>query len=72
MINQGIVRTKIFLHLDEFRKLVGAPGEEMLGLKGDNPCDGIPLLSLYKRSRRRLVLHERADDCLWFEEEGGV
>ena len=48
MINQGIARTNIILHQDEFRKFVGFPVEEILDLEVDNPCDGGPLLPLDK------------------------
>ena len=58
VINQGIFHTNIVIHQDELRNFVGFPAEEMLGLEGDNPCDGIPLLPLDKRSHRRLVLHK--------------
>ena len=62
MTNQGIARTKIVLHQDEFRNFVGFPVEEVLGLKIDNPCNSGPLLPLDKRSRQSFLLHEKADD----------
>ena len=62
MINQGIARTKIILCQYDLSKFVGFSAEEMLGLEGDNPLDGNPMLPLYKCSRCRLVFLELAEN----------
>ena len=36
--------TNIVIHQEKFSKLDGFPVEEILGLEGDNPCNGGPLL----------------------------
>ena len=62
MINQGIVCMNIVIRKEKFSKLVGFYAEEIIGLEGDNLCDGVPLFPLDKRLLHRLVLHER-EDC---------
>ena len=58
MKNQGISRTRIVLHQEEFIKLVGFPAEEVLGLQVDNPCNDGPLLLLDKRLLHMFVIYE--------------
>ena len=58
MINQGIARTQIVLHQDEFSKLVCFTTEEVIFLKGDNPCNCGSMSFLDKRLRHRFVLHD--------------